>query len=132
MDKVNIEIATADVERWLNHKKISDKKRASYKANIESLVDAVVAGQMTINEECVITHNLSFEFGEETKIKSLNYKPRVSIGQVQQYLKDVKSDDADGRIVGYISALTGQPREIVKKLDTEDYSVAQSIAIFFL
>ena len=47
-------------------------------------------------------------------------------------MKGVKSGDSDGRIVGYIAALTDQPSGIITSLDTEDNSLAQQIVAFFL
>lgn len=133
MEKLNRESAEAEVNSWLDYKKISDKKRESYKDNIESLIDAMVEGILTLDDkEKVITQGLKFPIGEEMKVSELKYRPRITVGMVQAHMAGVKATDADGRITAYVAALTSQPKELIKKLDTEDNAVAQSIAIFFL
>lgn len=133
MSKISREIAEAEINSWLDYKKINEKKRNNYKDNIESLIDAVSEGVLSVNPETKeLIHVLSFPIGEEMKVNKLEYKPRLTVGAVQSHLNGVKATDADGRIIAYVAALTSQPKELIKKMDTEDNSVAQSIAIFFL
>jgi hypothetical protein len=47
-------------------------------------------------------------------------------------MKNVKSDDADGRLNALIAALTGQPKGIITLLDTADRRIAIAIGIFFM
>jgi len=84
------------------------------------------------DESHVYTQKLLFPIGEEKKFDELTFKPRLDIETIQNALQGVKSTDADGRILAYISALTGFSKSVIKKMDSEDYGVAQSIAIFFL
>jgi hypothetical protein len=51
---------------------------------------------------------------------------------LKPYMNGVKPSDAEGRLLGYIAALTGQARAILEELDTADKKIAMSIAIFFL
>jgi hypothetical protein len=133
MSKVNRETAEAEINSWLDFKKISEKKRTNYKENIESLVDAVCEGILSVNPEGKeLVQILNFPIGEEMKVNKLEYKPRLTVGAVQSHLNGVKATDADGRIIAYIAALTSQPKELIKKMDTEDNGLAQSIAVFFL
>lgn len=132
MDKISKEIAQAEVESWLDYKKISAKKRESQKDQIESLVDALVEGTLSMNDDKTIVHQLKFEIGEEIKISKLEYKPRLKMSAIHLHLSSVKSSDADGRVCAYISALTGLPKDILKAMDSEDYSISQSIALFFI
>lgn len=132
MAKVNIEVATADIQRWLDAKRISERKRTNQNESIISLIDAVCDGDLKVNENCELVQSLIHPIGDEKMISELTYKSRIQIGQIHEYLKNVKPGDADGRIVAYISALTGNTPAVIKKMDTEDYSIAQSIAVFFL
>ena len=70
--------------------------------------------------------------GGSTAFKTLEYKPRLNMASIHLHLQGVKSADADGRVCAYVAALTSKPKELIKKLDTEDYGIAQAIAIFFL
>lgn len=129
---IDIETATSDINRWLDHKKISERKRANLNDNIQSLVDAICDGRLIVNAENELQQKLVLPFGDEKKVDELKYKSRITIGLVQDYMKNVKAGDADGRITAYVAALTGFPPASIKKMDTEDYSIAQAIAIFFL
>lgn len=134
MGKVSREVAVSEVNRWLDAKKLSDKKRESKAANIEMLVDSIEEGVLYLNEDNVFVHVLKFPI-ESTDGKvafdKFEYKLRINMALLNMHLAGVKSDDADGRMVAFISALTAKPKDIVKKLDTEDNSVAQAIAVFF-
>lgn len=129
------EVAEQEVQDWLDFKKVNARKRQNYKENIETLVDSIVVGILTLNDDKSFVQKLNFPLGEEGKeatITTLTYKPRIKVQTVQVCLQGIKPADADGRVCGYISALTGTDRNIIKQLDTEDYSIGESIAIFFL
>jgi hypothetical protein len=132
MEKIARDIAITEVTSWLDYKKVNEKKRETYKESIDTLVDSVVDGSLSLSDDKVFVHTLKFPIGKEVSIPALEYKPRLQLAAVHSQLKNVKGDDADGRIVAYVAALTGQPKEVIKNLDTEDYSTAQAIAIFFL
>ena len=129
---VSREVAQSEIDKWLDHKKISAKKREQQKDSIDSLVDAVVEGTLVLKEDFTLVHTLKFPTDGESPIKTLEYKPRLKMDIVHAHLQNVKSTDADGRVAAYVAALTTKSKTIVKALDTEDYSVAQSIAVFFL
>lgn len=132
MKAVTRELAEAEVNSWLDYKRVSENRRIVQKAQIESLVGAIMEGTLILNENKTFTHELLFPIGGDTKITKLEYKPRVDIGTIHRSLEGVKSDDADGRILAYVAALASITKTISKQIDTEDYGVAQSIAIFFL
>lgn len=133
MTKIAKEVAEKEIKEWLDAKKVSATKREAYKDNIETLVDAIAEGYLTKAKETnVLTQTLMFEVGEEKKINTLTFQPRLMISKIHESMKGEKSTDADARVLAYISALTGQPKGIIKKLDTEDYSVPQAIALFFM
>lgn len=129
---VSKEIALKDVISWLDYKKVPASKREAYKDNIESLVNAVSEGTLVLNDDKSFTHHLIFPFGKEVTIDKLVYKPRIRVGDVYAHMNGIKTTDVDGRVHAYVCTLTGQPKEIVKQLDTEDIAVAQNIAIFFI
>jgi hypothetical protein len=47
-------------------------------------------------------------------------------------MQGVKASDGDGRVCAYVAALSSQPKEVIKHLDTEDYAIATAVAVFFL
>jgi hypothetical protein len=136
MQKISKEIATSEVNSWLDYKKISEKKRESFRENIDSLISAIEDGVISLSGETKeFTQTLHFplkdDAGNDT-ITALKYKARIKVDAVQSQLKNAKSSDAHEMIATYMSVLTGQPKAIIKSLDTEDYSLGNNIAIFFL
>jgi hypothetical protein len=128
---VSKEIAIQDVNRWLDYKRVRASKREDYKQHIDSLVAAIQDGLLTVEEDHTITQHLLFEIGEGGT-KELKFKPRLTQEQLNPYISKLASGSADERLRAYICALTGQAVGIISKLDTEDNTISQSIAVFFL
>ena len=133
MEKVILapNVAHKEVEKWLDHKRVKPKHRESNPESIENMVDSFEDGTLVLNEDHSINMELAFPIGEAGKIKTLNFKSRLSVGEIHNNLKGVKSGDTDARIYAYIAALTDQPIGVIRKLDTEDYRVASAIVVFF-
>lgn len=130
---IPIEQAQAEVEKWLDHKKVSAGKREKQKPHIEVLVDAICDGTLTLNPDMTFTHALKFPIGDGADaLKEIKYRPRISHGEVHVYLQKCKSDDAHGQVFAYIQALTKQPKDLLARLDSEDHAIAQGFAVFFI
>jgi hypothetical protein len=56
----------------------------------------------------------------------------MQMATIHLHMKDVKSTDADGRLLAHVAALTGKNKEIINKMDSSDYAIASAIAMFFL
>lgn len=132
MQKVERSQAQKEVESWLDFKKVGEKKRESQEAQISALVDAIVEGDLVLNEDFTFVQTLKFPTSGEMPIKEFSFKPRLKLMEIHSQLEGVKASDADGRILAYAAALTGKAKQIIRSLDTEDYNVVQAIAIFFL
>lgn len=130
--KVSADVAKKDIDKWLDYKRVKETKRESYKEQIESLVDSVADGDLVLSEEHELVQTLRFPLDGELALTELKYKPRLKVSTIHTHLNGVKSTDADGRICAYVAALTSKPKAVIKGLDTEDYSIAQSVAVFFL
>lgn len=132
--KVAREVAQAEIEKWLDYKKIKEAKREAEETTTETIVDAICDGTLVLNKDYTFTHKLAFPLksdGEDT-LKELTYKPRLEVREINTKMKGIKPSDADGRIMGYIAALTDQPRGVLTRMDTEDNRIAQAFATFFL
>ncbi len=136
MPKISREQATNEVNDWLNYKKINERKREAYVESIETLIDGIESGSLSINEEKTFIQVLNFPIGTDgtdtLAVKTLEFKPRLKLSTVHLHLQGVKSTDADGRLIAYVAALTSKPKDLIKAMDTEDFSIGQAIAIFFL
>lgn len=130
---ISREVAEKEITSWLDYKKVSESKRVSHKDAVDTLIDAVSDGLLKFREaDKALVHTLKWPTDGELPVKELEYKPRLSVNQVHVHLQGVKSTDADGRICAYVAALTSKSKEFIKKLDTEDYGISQSVAVFFL
>lgn len=132
MNKISNEIATQEVTDWMDYKKVNNSKRETYKANIAALVEAIEEGSLVINDDKTMTYTLKFSYGNEEKVESLKFKVRLMIKEINSAMKGVGAGDFDGMVLARASALTNKSKEILRNMDTEDYSIVQSIAIFFL
>lgn len=122
--------ATEEITKWLDYKRVKENTREAQKAQIDVLVEAMQAGELSLSDN-KLCHKLSFPVSE-LDLDELTYKPRITIGELQKVTANVKATDFDGKITAYIAALTGQGISHIQKLDTSDYAVGQAIAVFFM
>lgn len=133
MGKISREQAETEVKAWLDHKCVSEKRRESKKDAIENLIGAIEDGSLTMDQtNFKLTQRLLFPFKNEKSVDELVYLPRITVDAVQKSMGGIKADDLHGMVKAYVAALTTQPKAIISALDTEDYEVAQKIAIFFM
>lgn len=133
MENVSLEIAQKDINAWLDSKRISEKKRKDNEKVVDNLVSAVMEGNLVWDEEQkLLKQRLQWPVGENEELKHIEFKQRITQGDISARLRTAKSDDAFAVMGVYISAITGQPIAILDKLDSSDYSIAQSVAVFFM
>lgn len=134
--KVSFEQAQKEVENWLDHKRVSPKKREGvYAESIEVIVDAISFGDATIEEDGKIIQSLKFPITDSSGnmvVSVLEYTPRITYSAIKSQLQTVKPGDGNGRLIAVASGLTGKPIGILEKMDTEDISLLQAISVFFL
>lgn len=132
---VTLEVAQADVKRWLDLKKIGDQKREDKKDGIDTLVSATIDGTIVIEDDCTITHKLKFPtLGDKNEIgiDELKYKARISTAQLQAALRGSKTADPYAIVIALVAVLSGEPKGVIVCLDTEDMAIGSAIANFFL
>jgi len=132
MEKISYEIAQQEVNKWLDARRVSVSKRESQEAAISSLIEAVMYGNIVIDENNQITQTLTYPIGENDSFTKLTYKTRITQGEVSTRISALKNSDSLSVISAYVSALTTQPLSLLQKLDTTDYSLCQTIAVFFI
>lgn len=133
MTKIARDVAEGEIGEWLDYKKVSSSKRNVCEQQVELLIDSVCDGVLTVDPETrVIRHELKFPLDGEIRTEALDYKPRIMQKTVLTHMNGVKSGDTDGRLCAHIAACSSKPKEVIKSLDTEDYAIAQAVAIFFL
>lgn len=131
MAKVEFELATAEVEKWLDYKRIPNKKREALSSMKDNMVDQVMEGNLIVNDDFTLTQII--QFPEDCGKQELTYKARITTFDMDAHKRIVKGDDWTDNSTRAIMALTGQPLNVVKKLDSStDRALAESITTFFL
>jgi len=132
---VNIETATAEVNNWLDSRKVMPTKRERMQPTIDNLIEAVQYGMLVIGEGNVLRHNLAFPVLDSAGVpfaSELTYKARISTDSVIRAISALKINIPDTQVMAYIAELTGQPYSIIAQLETTDMLIAKSIAVFFM
>lgn len=131
MSAISLEIAKSDIDKWLDYKRINSNKREDYKVFIDNLIAAIQDGCLVLDDEMKLKYELLFPIGENGAITHITFSPRLLIEKKNAALKGVAPSDADGRLSAIIQALTSQSKGVINQMDTEDFAVCQSIAVFF-
>jgi len=127
---ISYEVAKKDVQRWLDFKRVDEKKQDESESQIESMVSAVMNGHLSIDNECVITQVLKHP--SENGPKELKYKPRIKVSDVDRYSKKLDMAKYSDILVANICASTETASGIIKDMDKEDFRYAQDICLFFV
>lgn len=131
--KIAREVAQAEVDKWIEYKGFSERKIETNSDSVEKMVDAFEDGVLVLNpDDFEITQILRHQVGGEIPIKQLVFRSRMKVSDIQMQFKGVKTSDTFGMIAAYIAALTKQPKAVITDLDTEDYAIASTIAVFFM
>jgi len=126
---VSPEVAKKEVEKWLDFRRVRKRKREENESTINELIEAFEDGILILDPEThVIKQKLLFDKAGK---KELNFKPSMSVGEGQRALKGIKTTDSHGMLLAYVSELTGEVKEVLRQLDSEDYGIARTIAGFF-
>ena len=131
MNKVSLEIAEKEIGEWLKFRRVNDRRKAEMESQVETLVNAVCDGALVVKEDNSLELTLIEPLGDASK-RTLTFKPRIQVRDVQPALKSLKSGDGDGRIMAYLSALTGESMGVLGLMDSSDHSICGSIVVFFL
>lgn len=128
--KINYDTASEDVTRWLDAKKISEKKRQALSTMSDNMIDAIMEGKLIVEDDNTLTQILDFP---DAGTEKLSYKLRISPIDLEGPKKLVKGDSWDDNLTRTIMAITNTNVNVVRKLDSStDRAIAESIATFFL
>jgi hypothetical protein len=137
MERVSESVATAEVNKWLDYKRISAADREDFKDHIKSLISGVMEGTVRINEEnfhIEIDLNWPVDSGVGPEISKLSLKPRIQAREISDRLEKMKiaAGNADGRLKAILCALSGQSSGVIGMLDTTDLRMCNNVVIFFI
>jgi hypothetical protein len=131
--KIPLDIATKEVNKWLDFKKVSPSKREAKADEIKQMAEYISEGYLVLKDNMHFTHNLKFPLEtEDNTLSVLNYKARVDAKTIHVQLQGVKPTDVTGMLHAYAAAVSGSPKGVIQGLDTEDLAIATTVAHFFL
>lgn len=134
---VAYDVAVTEVENWLKSRNLPERKIASDEVRplIEKIADAISFGDVVIQEDGSVLQKLVEPITSkdgDVVLKELVFKPRLKYGDVRKSMQGMKTTDADGRMMAYLAASTGQPSAYFDKLEVSDFGVSTAIISFFL
>lgn len=132
---VDPQTAIADVERWLDFKRIRRNKREEHAKAIDDISSGIEEGLITIDDDCNLVQKLIWpiEADNGSGTAQLKWQSRVTSKQLGQRMKGVDISNGIKSTDAIIAGVTGEAIGIIEKLDTStDKSLANSIAVFFL
>ena len=136
MEKMSLEVAEKEFNAWLDHKNVKESKREAYKDAGESIIQCLCEGSVTIDGNMNLTYKptpVMYDDKEDgNALSELVFKPRLRQFEVNKYMKGVKADDAEGRLLAFTCASTGVNKGLIQKLYTEEFQITQNIALYFL
>lgn len=125
--------AKKEVEAWLNYKKVSLIKRKNYTNSIEVLTLAICEGNLSFDtEKNKFVQTLKFPVGSNGQISTIEFESRLSLDDITPYLESGKETDSSAKLKSYIAALTKLNKAVISKFDSEDLTISENIAVFFL
>lgn len=126
---ISEEVAKAEVKKWLDAKKIGKTKRDSHTYQIETLVSAICDGVLVLNDKNQWVQTLSFPL-EDLALNKLTFKSRMTANE--NISASARAEGNSLLVMScFISELTGEPSELIRKLDSVDYGISAAIGIFF-
>ena len=135
MEKVARPAAELEFNSWLDFKRVKESKRVENQQFGEQIINGISDGTITIDEATKqMTVKLDFPLtddqGNET-VNELVVKPRLTVQELNAKLGGTKGNAMDMQ-PAYIAAITSKPIGLIKKLDTQDYSLLINIVVYFL
>jgi len=129
IEKVTKQQAEAEIQAWLDKKKIFQSVREVSTLEIDILIEGIMNGCLSLDDNGSFTQTLMFPTGDT---KTITYKNRMNDNMLLPHLKGVSQRDGDARQIAYAAALTDVAKGILTSLDPVDKKVMMSIVGFFI
>lgn len=133
-EKVNKEVATKEVNAWLDIMDISKENRETdeVKTFINSLISSVQKGLLFFNDDETVTQKLIHPLNDGQR-KEISYDFRYEVGKYNKATKGISSlDSIDWSIARLsLSSVEDLPKAVFEKMKRADFNVAKALTIFF-
>ncbi len=130
MSTITLEIASQEFEKWIEEKRVSNKKREDLKEMEEEIIAAIQEGSLRFDSKSKqFIQTLKFP---NDRMKELTFKTRIQVGVINARLKGIQQTDINGRLEAYVAVLTDESTAHIKTLDSSDFQLSSCIATYFL
>jgi hypothetical protein len=143
--KVDEETARLEVERFLDLKRVPDRKRkVTFEQQIKDLIGLMVDGRLAFDFEskrASIKLLVPLETKNSGRIEGLSMRFYIGMQEAQNVLKNVEASNADARSLTLAAVLSGHSPDILrnsvnevgeKGLDISDHNSLFAYTLFFL
>lgn len=133
MSVVSKDIAEKEVNEWLTAIGTSEDQKEGLKNNVQILMNGVVNGALVIDSENQnVTQKLRVVFGKEEKISQLNFKPYLTVGEIETFKKSISQDNDNRNTSAAICASTGNPYSVIEQMNAKDFNLSAALVLFFI
>jgi len=145
MHKVDEETARLEVERFLDLKRVPDRKRKeTFEQQIKDLIGLMIDGRLVFDFEkkrAAIKLLVPLEPRNSGKIETLSMRFYIGMQEAQNVLKNVEATNADARSLTLAAVLSGNSPDVLKNavnelgekgLDISDHNSLYAYTLFFL
>lgn len=131
-NKVDEQTAEKELNRWLEAKRVPARKREQNDQVLTTLAGAIQDGRLIVTDTGQITVKLLYPIGNGGEIDRLDFSNRIKAKQVRKMKVNDDAFDTMGQVMAIAAAATNNSMKLLGELDNEDYSLIQSIAVFFM
>lgn len=126
-------IAETEVNAWLDFQGITAAQKIVFAPTIVRLVEAVQDGTLTIDSATnSLTQKLKFPFGKEAKVIKLTYKPRLTVGEIDDAKSKISEESSLRNTFAHLMAATCEPIAVLTLMDNKDFKLCDAIILFFM
>jgi len=132
MEKVSEEIAQKEFDDWFEARKLpGTRRKGDAESIVKEMVCAISEGYIVINEDLGVDLILREPLKNAISLSKLTFKNRITAGELQAKMGQLKADDSNGRQIAVIAALTDEVGGNIRALGSIDYSICTVISAFY-
>ena len=127
------EVAVAEFEDWAYNKKRIKQRLiegdSDYKDAAEKVINNIMDGTFTIDENGYIAQKLAFSLPDGTE--ELRFKPHLNVLEMQK-MKNAKAGNEIGKLAALISTLSDVNTGIINKMDSTDMMACTPLTTLYM
>lgn len=133
--EIDYDTALADINAYIDKKRLLPKRRESLQAPIEAIAEAISLGFIVIGDNDIITHTLIDPIKDSAgniAYDKIIYKSRLDPSIVNKKISELKVLTQATQTAVISSLLTDQPIAVLNKMEPQDRNICDCISLFFV